>query len=115
MRRAGTPEVAPLTETLQGFFAAYLTGEGDVQLFTSPGSDVRAVSPSLFGQADVAELGWSPVPGVDDESFRLARVIVDASSPTGLQRLEYSIVVAERDARWEVSQVLHAPVVIKQQ
>ncbi len=111
MRRAADPEMAGLTETLDGFFAAYLAGVGDVGLFTSPNSIVGAVNPAPFGQAQVSEIGWDAVPGVDDPSIRLVRAVVDAGSAAGQQRLEYSIVVAERDGRWEISQVLHAPVV----
>lgn len=113
MRRATAPDMAPLAETLNGFFAAYLTGVGDVRLFSSPESIVGAVAPPAFGRTDVFELGWGPVPGIDDESIRLARVALDAHSPSGQQRLEYSIVMAERDGRWEVSQVLHSPVVLR--
>lgn len=113
MRRSTAPDLAGLTETLNGFFTAYLTGIGDVRLFTSPNSTVSAVGPPPFGQAEVFELGWNPVPGIDDPSIRLARAAVDAHSPSGRQRLEYSIVMAERDGRWEVSQVLHAPVVLR--
>lgn len=111
LRRASDPEMVGLTETLDGFFAAYLTGVGDVRLFTSPNSIVGAVTPAPFGQAQVFEIGWGGVPGIDDPALRLVRAVVDASSASGQQRLEYSIVVAERDGRWEVSQVLHAPVV----
>lgn len=114
MRRPTDPELAGLTETLNGFFAAYLTGAGDVGLFTSPNAIVSAVGPvAPFGKADVFELGWDAVPGIDDPSIRLARVLVDAQSASGQQRLEYSIVMADRDGRWEVSQVLHAPVVLR--
>lgn len=112
MRRPTAPDVAPVVETLEGFFDSYLTGVGDVRLFSSPNSLVTAVNPAPFGRADVFELGWGAVPGIDDASLRLARVFVDAHSVTGQQRLEYSIVVAERDGRWEVSQVLNAPVVL---
>ncbi len=113
LQRPTTPELAPLTETLNGFFAAYLTGVGDVRLFNSPDSEIEAVQPPPFGRAELFELGWSPVPGIDDPSIRLARVTVDGISPSGRQRLEYSLVMAERDRRWEVSQVLHAPVVLR--
>ena len=102
-----------LLATLDGFFAAYLTGDGDVGLFTSPDSIVGAVAPSPFAQATVHQLGWGPVPGIDDPDLQLARVAVDARTPSGRQLLEYSLVLAERDGRWEVSQVLHAPVVIR--
>ena len=113
MRRATAPDMALPAETLNGFFAAYLTGVGDVRLFTSPGSIVEAVGPAPFGRVEVFELGWTAVPGIDDPSIRLARVTVDADSPSGSQRLEYSIVMAERDDRWEVSQVLHSPVIVR--
>ncbi|MGI9595730.1 MAG: hypothetical protein ACR2QK_06200 [Acidimicrobiales bacterium] len=112
VRRATAPDMAPLAETLDGFFAAYLTGSGDVRLFSSPESILTAVAPPAFGRTEIFELGWGPVPGIDDPSIRLTRVTVDAHSPSGQQRLEYSIVMAERDGRWEVSQVLHAPVVL---
>ncbi|MGH1489749.1 MAG: hypothetical protein ACRBK7_10195 [Acidimicrobiales bacterium] len=113
MRRPTAPDMAPVAETLNGFFDSYLTGIGDVNLFSSPNSVVTAVNPAPFARADVFEIGWGSVPGIDDSSVRLARVLVDAHSVTGQQRLEYSIVVAERDGRWEVSQVLHAPVVLR--
>jgi hypothetical protein len=114
LRRPTDPELAGLTETLDGFFAAYLAGAGDVALFTSPNAAVGAVGPTApFGKTDVFEVGWDAVPGIDDPSIRLARVLVDAQSASGQQRLEYSIVMADRDGRWEVSQVLHAPVVLR--
>lgn len=113
LRPATTPELAGLTRTLDGFFAAYLAGDGEVGLFTSPDSIVGPVLPAPFAQAEVHQLGWGPVPGIDDPSLQLARVAVDARTPSGRQLLEYSLVLAERDGRWEVSQVLHAPVVIR--
>ncbi len=112
LRPATTPELAGLTRTLDGFFAAYLTGVGDVGLFTSPDSLVGAVDPAPFAEATVRQLARGPVPGIDDDALQLARVEVDSRSPAGRQLLEYSLVLAERDGRWEVSQVLNAPVVI---
>lgn len=109
---ATSPDLIGLTRTLDGFFGAYLAGEGDVALFTSPDSLVGAVRPAPFAKAAVRQLGRSGVPGIDDDGLQLARVQVDAQTPSGRQLLEYSLVLAERDGRWEVSQVLHAPVVI---
>ncbi|MEM7275821.1 MAG: conjugal transfer protein [Actinomycetota bacterium] len=113
LRLPSTPELAEPARTLDGFFAAYLTGVADVGLFSSPNAGIAAVDPAPFASARVAELGWGPVPGVDQPNLRLARVVVDAVATSGRQRLEYSIVLAERDARWEVAQVLHAPVVLR--
>jgi hypothetical protein len=113
LRPATAPELAGLTRTLDGFFAAYLTGQGDVALFTSPDSVVGAVTPAPFAGAAVRQIGQAPVPGIDDPGFQLARVQVEAQTPSGRQWLEYSLVLAERDDRWEVSQVLHAPVVMR--
>ncbi len=112
LRPAATPELAGLTNTLDGFFAAYLAGLGDVALFTSPDSVVGAVTPAPFAQASIRQVGWGPVPGIDDPDLQLARVEVDAGTASGRQVLEYSLVLAQRDGRWEVSQVLHAPVVV---
>ena len=113
LRLPTSPEVAGLAQTLDGFFAAYLTGAADVALFSAPNAGISAVRPAPFGQAKIFELGWGPVPGIDEPSLRLARVVVDAVSTSGQQRLEYSLVMAERDGRWEVSQLLHAPVVLR--
>lgn len=115
LRLPSSPEVAGLAETLDGFFAAYLTGSAEVALFSAPNAAIEAVRPAPFGQARIFELGWGPVPGIDEPSLRLARVVVDAVSTSGQQRLEYSIVMAERDGRWEVSQLLHAPVVLRKE
>lgn len=114
LRPATTPDLVGLTRTLDGFFAAYLTGDGDVALFTSPDSTVGAVTPAPFTRASVRQLGRGQVPGIADDGLQLARVVLDAQSPSGRQLLEYSLVLAERDGRWEVSQVLHAPIVITQ-
>jgi hypothetical protein len=114
LQPATAPDLAGLTETLDGFFAAYLTGTGDVRLFTSPNSLVGAVEPAPFGQASVRQLGWGPVPGLDEPSLRLARVAIDGAGPSGTQQLEYSMVLAERDGRWEISQILNSPVVVRQ-
>jgi hypothetical protein len=106
-----SPAVAAPLETLTGFFAAYLTGTGDVDLFTAPRSTVAAVTPAPFGRVDIRAFGWTDVPGIDDDRLRLTRIQLDAHGVTGSQRLEYSVVLAERDDRWEVSQVLNAPIV----
>lgn len=109
---AATPALAPVSDTLNGFFASYLAGTGDVDLFTSPDSVIVAASPPPFGRVVVQRLGWGPVPGIDDDRLRLAQVEVDAQTATGRQLLHYSLVLAERDGRWEISQVLNAPVVL---
>lgn len=112
LRPSTAPELAEMAPTLDGFFAAYLTGEGEVGLFTSPDSVLGAVTPAPFTQAAVRRVGQAPVPGIDDPDLQLARVEVEAQTATGNQVLDYSLVLARRDGRWEVSQVLNAPVVI---
>jgi hypothetical protein len=107
-----TPEQQVVAETLRGFFAAYLTGQGEIELFTSPTAAISAIQPPVAGSVAVGRLGWGPVPGLDDGDLRLVRVEVDAARATGRERFEYWLVAALRDGRWEVAQLLPAPVVV---
>ena len=48
----------------------------------------------------------------EDVTRGVLNAIQEVEELSGRQILEYSLVLAQRDERWEVSQVLHAPVVI---
>ena len=113
LRLPSNPEVAAPAQTLDGFFSAYLTGAADVGLFISPTAAIATVTPTPFNSTRIQELGWGPVPGIDEADLRLARVVLDAIGTSDRQRLEYTVVLAERDGRWEVAQILHAPVVLR--
>lgn len=112
---AETPDVAVamsgiddagLEEATDGFLAAYLTGDGDVTRYTAPGSQLRPVTPAPFVVVEILDAGsTSRGPGE-----QVVVVAVKATDPAGaVQALRYSIVLADRGGRWEVTELLPAP------
>lgn len=104
--RMGGIDEAELEHALGGFLAALLAGDGDIGRYVAPGSSVTAVTPTPFTSVEVVAAGLVPwangtqlvmaeVEGIDD---------VDA-----VQSLAYSLVLSEREGRWEVVELLAAP------
>ena len=95
-----------LEETVTRFLAAYLAGEGELARYTAPGSHLTPIHPPQFVAVEVVEAG--SVPTADGARQVVVRVrATDEESRS--QVLEYALVVAERDGRWEVVELLPAP------
>jgi hypothetical protein len=105
-RMDGLRDVPGLEEAVTRFLAAYLAGEGELARYTSPGSPLSAVQPAPFSTVEIVEVGSVPTP--DGDRQVVARVVgTDDSGRT--QVLQYALVVAEREGRWEVAELLPAP------
>jgi hypothetical protein len=97
---------AGLAEAVEAFLAAYLTGVGDLSRYTVPASPLVAVSPPPFATVEITSAG--EVTGSDGTRFVAARIT--ATDTAGQEQvLEYSMVVVQRDGRWEVAELLPAP------
>ena len=100
-------DAAPgLAEMLSRFFSAYLAGDGELTRYTSPTSDIASVQPSPFAGVEVVAAGMA---ATADGATNVAVVVRAADSAKRAQLLEYSLIVSQRDGRWEVSDLLPAP------
>ena len=105
-RLAGLSDVPGLEEAVTRFLAAYLTGDGELTRYTSPGSPLSAVQPPPFAAVEIVEAG--SVLASDGDRQVVALVVgTDGSGRT--QLLEYALMLSERDGRWEVAELLPAP------
>ncbi|MDF1595735.1 MAG: conjugal transfer protein [Acidimicrobiia bacterium] len=98
-----------VAELLAEFFAAYLASEGDLTRYVAPALEIVAVQPPPFVEIEVAAAGSAePSDGVTPIS-----VLVRGTDSDGrAQLLEYSLMVSQRDGRWEVSDLLPAPLLV---
>jgi hypothetical protein len=100
---AGAPG---LEEMLPRFLAAFLTGVGELNRYTSPSSLIVAVQPPPFASVEVLQSGVIET----SDGFTEVAVLVRGTDADGrIQVLEYALVVELRDGRWEVSRLLPAP------
>ena len=95
-----------LTAAVDGFLAAFLVGDGDVARYTAPQSPLVAVTPPPFTVVDVIEAASTST----ESGVQLVVAAVDGTRPDGhVEVLEYWLEVAERDGRWEVTDLLAGP------
>jgi hypothetical protein len=96
----------PVTQTVDGFFDALLTGAGDLSRYLAPGVDITAVTPPPFIEAAVARQA------VEHDQPDRARVRCEVRALTATRAtwtLAYEVALAERDGRWEVTTLSGAP------
>lgn len=99
----------PLSETLTAFFAALLTGDGELERYTAPGVNVPRFDPPPYQHIELIDLrahADTPL----DRSARVARdgttarlQVTVATDPDGADLpLTYPVTVTVRGGRWEV-------------
>lgn len=100
---AGDPLIG---QTLDGFFSAYLTGNGDLLRFIAPGAQVQPITPAPYEKATVtaayadAEVPAAPADGT--HARLLVRVI--GLGAKGYQiSSDYELSLTARAGRWEIS------------
>ena len=96
-----------LTSAVGEFFAAYLTGAGEVDRYLAPGVNLSAVSPAPYTAAAVQQVSAveqaaaaGQVPGDGTTVHILAQV--DAQDAGGRWPLAYELTLRARSGRWEV-------------
>ena len=90
---------------MAAFLAAYLTGVGDLGRYTVPESSLVPVEPAPFVTVEIIRSGSAT--SVDGTQHVAALVRATDAAGRG-QVLEYSLVVSQRDGRWEVAELLPA-------
>ena len=94
-----------LERAVAAFLAAYLTGVGDVGRYTVPGSSLVPIEPVPFVTVEVTRAGSA----TSADGTQLVAALVRATDAAGRsQVLGYSLVVSQRDGRWEVVELLPA-------
>jgi hypothetical protein len=100
------PDDSPQLETVREFLSALLLGEGSIQRFTAPGTDIPAIDPPPF---TVLEIDGATITNPDADATAV-RVSVLAADDRGLaQRLHYTLGMRLRAGRWEVAELFDAP------
>jgi hypothetical protein len=100
-------DAAPgLEEMVSRFLAAFLAGDGELARYTAPSSQIVAVQPAPFVTVDVLEAGFVDTP---DGSQQVVAVVQATDSAGRAQVLEYHLAVEQREGRWEVFELLPAP------
>jgi hypothetical protein len=101
---------------LQRFFAAYLTGQGELSRYVAPDAGLVAVSPAPYSGVALQRVsleattiktaaGANPI---NTKGF-VARVVVAAiDTAERTQVFSYSVELAQRENRWEVRKLLPA-------
>lgn len=94
-----------VAETIEKFFAAYLTDQADVERYVRPGADVRGVVPAPFVETKVVA---GKLRETDDDATAAVQVTgKDAGGRT--RTTAYTVHLQRRDGRWEVAEILAAP------
>ena len=95
-----------IEDLLSRFLSAYLAGDGELTRYVSPSSEIVAVQPPPFALVEVVRAGMA---ATADGPRHIAAIAKATDSAGRTQLLEYSLVVSQRDSRWEVSDLLPAP------
>ena len=104
-RMDGLDALPELERAIAAFLAAYLTGVGDLARYTVPGSLLVAVEPAPFVTVEITRAGSATAA----DGAQLVAAVVRATDAAGRsQVLEYSLVVSQREGRWEVAELLPA-------
>ncbi|MFD7747811.1 conjugal transfer protein [Streptomyces sp. NPDC059698] len=106
------------TQTLAGFFSAFLAGAGDLDRYLSPGTSLAPVSPPPYQRVEVRALaevgsasGTAEGSGIGQGQKRRLLVDVAATDLREQKRpLAYAVSLVARDGRWEIASVEGAPV-----
>lgn len=97
-----------LFSALEGFFAAYLTGAGEVTRYLAPGVSLATVSPAPYETVTVTQVSaveesaaGEQMPADGTEVRLLAQV--QARDTGGRWPLAYELSVTSRSGRWEIA------------
>jgi hypothetical protein len=97
-----------LSSALAEFFAAYLTGTGEVSRYLAPGVTLPAVSPAPYASVSVQQISaveQAAAAGQVPADGTTVRVLVqaDARDTGGRWPLAYELTLRARSGRWEVA------------
>jgi len=106
----------PVSDTVLSFLAAYLTGQGELDRYTSPDTDVSPITPAPFASVKPVALLSSDLPDKAPADGATLGVLatVTATTASGQQlNSTYAFELKARAGRWEVLKLLDAPTITK--
>jgi hypothetical protein len=111
----GNNPADPATQTVSGFLGAYLTGDGALDRYTSPGVALRPVAPAPYTGVEITDIAddsgnasSTAVPA--DGARRRVLATVTAKDGSGASYpLNYALTLRSRGGRWEVAALDAAP------
>lgn len=109
---ATLPATHPAAVAVGEFLTALLAGGGDITRYTSPGSQVRAVTPAPYSQVAVEQVTTDTVPAEEPIDGDTTTVVVRAraTDPTeATTRFDYVLQLTVRASRWEITHIKGAP------
>ncbi|HEX6445432.1 MAG TPA: conjugal transfer protein [Streptosporangiales bacterium] len=116
---ASVPVAGPIGDTAQHFLDAYLTGNGEIERYTSPGVTISPVTPPSASKVTVQTIAAIPV--ADDAQDAdtvpadgvtvhvLVQTTVTGSAGSDIP-MDYPLTLRSRAGRWEVLSLDSAPV-----
>lgn len=112
--RYTTRVVGPVTDTITGFFEAYLTGAGEIDRLLTPGSSIAEVTPAPFTEIQVGSVqatkDVSSEPADGETADLLATISAKSSADEIGITSTYSLAVTARAGRWEITALNPFPV-----
>lgn len=88
------------------FLGALLLGEGSIQRYTAPGTEIGAITPAPFVTLEIDSAAVAD-PEAEQTLVRASVLAVDEHDLA--QRLHYTVDLRLRDGRWEVVELFDAP------
>lgn len=99
----------PQVDSVEGFLAAYLCGAPDLDRYLQPGAELQPADPPICSRAEVLRWGVDTEIGEADAGAQIALAEVALTQGQRTHQATYSFMLAERDGRWEVADLLPAP------
>jgi len=102
----------PMVASATGFLDAYLCGTGELARYLRTGVALTAAASTVCGEIDIIRLGVVEGDEADSRTVVLDALLdgsADPDSGTTPRVATYTLLLASRDDRWEVADLLPAP------
>lgn len=110
--RATLPPIHPAAVAAGEFLTALLAGGGDITRYTSPGSQIRPVTPAPYSQVVVEQVTTDTLPAEKPTDGDTTTVMVRARATDATDattRFDYVLELTVRASRWEITRIKGAP------
>lgn len=107
---SGATVVDPdIEEAVSRFFVAYLAGDGELARYVAPGSALRPVRPASFSRVEISRVVGRRRTEQSQLTVQVLADVIGVDRENRAQRLQYALVLARREGRWEVRELLGPP------